>query len=119
MNNLAVAILDGNLTADPETKKLSGGKTVTHFTIALNHEYGKKEGNKQVSFIQIETWDKQAETCATYLKKGSRVTISGDIRQDRWKDGDGKNHSRVKILARNVRFDSTRKSEGEGAENAA
>ena len=103
MKNLAIAILDGNLVRDPESKKTKSNKTVTTFSVAMNHEW--PEGNESVSYIQIETWDKLAENCALYLRKGRRVTVRGDLRQDRWQDENGKNRERVKVLARDVRFD--------------
>lgn len=113
MENLSIAILDGNLTHDPEMKRLKNDKVVTSFVVAVNHERGSKEEEKKsVSYIPVETWDRMAENCATYLKKGSRVTIRGSIRQDRWNDTDGKNRSIIKILAQSVRFDSFKKEPG-------
>lgn len=106
MKNLAIAILDGNLVRDPETKQTKNEKTVTRFAVALNHEWGAKDGDKSVSFVDVECWDRLAETCAQYLKKGRYVTVTGQLRQDRWKDNDGKSHSRLKIVAQNVRFGS-------------
>lgn len=105
-NNLAIAILDGNLTRDPEMKKTKTNKTVTTFDLALNHEWGNNEGNKSVSYIQIETWEKLAEICSQYLKKGRYVIVEGRLRQDRWEDDNGKKQSRIKVLAQNVRFGS-------------
>src|SRR5262245_46218456 len=119
MNNLAVTVLDGNLVRDPETKKTKNDKTITTFSVAMNHEYGNKEGGKQVSYVPVEAWDRLAENCATYRKKGSRVTVSGNLRQDRWKDDEGKLQSRLKIVARDVRFDYTPKGESEEAAVAA
>ena len=115
MRNLAVVILDGNLVRDPETKQTKSNKTVTTFSIALNHEWGSKDGNKSVSYIQIETWERLAENCAAYLKKGRHVTVHGDLRQDRWEDENGNKRERLKILARDVRFDSFSKKEEEEA----
>jgi len=115
MNNLAQVTLDGNLTHDPESKQTKNNATVTTFNVAVNHEWGSKEGNKSVSYIPVETWDKLAVNCGEYLKKGSHVTVIGVLRQDRWKDGDGNPHSRIKVLANSVRFDSARK----GAEEEA
>lgn len=115
MNNLDVVVLDGNLTADPETKKTKTGKVVTTFTIAMNHEWGAKDGNKHVSFISIETWERLAENCAEFLKKGSKVTVNGSLRQDRWQDDDGKTQSKIKVLAQVVRFDGKKAGEKEAA----
>lgn len=117
MNNLAIVILDGNLVQDPESKTVAGGKTVTTFSVATNHEYRKREKDEKpfVSFFYIECWDRLAENCAQYLSKGNRVTVEGSLRQDRWTDDTGKNHSRVKIVARSVRFDSPPKQQQEAA----
>lgn len=106
MNNLAYVILDGNLTADPNRREIGQDKSVTSFSLAINHEYANKDGGKHVSYIDIETWDKLGDNCSKYLHKGSRVTITGQLRQDRWKDDHGNNRSKIKVTAQTVRFDS-------------
>ncbi len=105
--NLAQIVLDGNLTADPEIKKTPTNKTVVNFRVAANHEWGSKNGNKSVSYIPVECWENLAENCGEYLHKGSKVTVQGELREDRWTDStDGKKRSKLKVLARFVRFDS-------------
>jgi len=115
MNNLSIVVLDGNLVADPEIKSVKGDKSVANFSIAVNHEFASKEGNHHVSYFHIECWDKLAASCGQFLKKGSRITIRGELRQDRWKDESGKTQSRVKIVAQAVRFDSKQKKHEEEA----
>jgi single-strand DNA-binding protein len=108
MRNLAYAILDGNLTADPEIKTIGNGKKVSTFSLAVNHDYKEDEGgaaNNDVSYIDIEAWDKVAENCSEFLKKGRKVTILGNIKQDRWKSVDGASRQRWKVIASTVRFD--------------
>ncbi|MCB1170204.1 MAG: single-stranded DNA-binding protein [Leptospiraceae bacterium] len=112
MNNLAFAILDGNLVQDPELKELSNDRKVVNFSVAANHEFRTKDDNKEfVSYFNVEAWDKQAENIAKYLRKGSRVTVEGSLRQDRWQDDKGNTRSKIKVLARNVRFDWIKKEE--------
>jgi len=113
MNNLAHVTLDGNLTHDPESRKVKNNSTVTTFHVAVNHEWGSKEGNKSVSYIPVETWDKLADNCSLYLGKGSKVTVIGSLRQDRWKDDEGNAHSKIKVVAQSVRFDSKKKEDTE------
>jgi len=107
MKNISHIIVDGNLTADPELKNVSNGKNVTTFSIAVNHGFKNKEGEEEVSFLDIEAWDKMAENCAEYLAKGRKVTVMGTLRQDRWKNADGSSRSKVKVVANSIRFDST------------
>lgn len=105
MNNLSLIILDGNLVADPEKKDL-GKQLLTTFRVASNHEYGNTSEKKFVSYFQIECWNKLAQNCFEFLKKGNKVTIQGELRQDRWEDSSGSKKSNVKIIAKSVRFDS-------------
>lgn len=109
--NFAFALLEGNLTSDPELKKVGNGKVVSTFSIAVNH-FSKDDSSSDsdVSFIDVETWDKLAENCAEYLKKGRSVTIFGNLKQDRWKASDGTNRNRMKVIASNVRFNQMEKN---------
>ena len=110
MRNLSFAIVDGNLINDPEVVSTRTGKVVATFPIACNHD--ERFEKKNVSYFTIECWDRVAENCATYLKKGSKVTVQGSsLRQDRWKDAEGKSHNRIKIIASNIRFDATGRKE--------
>ena len=107
---MAYTILDGNLTSDPETKKINNGKSITTFSIAINHYVKTSEsdsnGSGDVSYIDVETWDKLADNCSEFLKKGKMVTVIGTLRQERWKSQDGTNRQKYKVIASSVRFDS-------------
>ncbi|MBM9501489.1 single-stranded DNA-binding protein [Leptospira sp. 201903070] len=106
MKNLSHIILDGNLTADPELKTLNSGKSVATFTLAVNHDYRSTPDHpSEVSYIDVEAWEKQAENCHEYLKKGKKATVIGELRQDRWKAQDGGNRSKMKVVVHTVRFD--------------
>ena len=102
---------------DPELKDLGNDRKVVKLRVAANHGFRSKEDNSKefVSYFDVEAWDRQADPIAEYLKKGSRVTVEGNLRQDRWKDDGGNPRSRVKIVARNVRFDWIQKKETERA----
>ncbi len=101
MSNLDnTVVIDGNLTKDPELKETPKGTPVCTFSVASNRYYKAGEETKQeVSFFDVEAWSALAERCGSSLKKGQGVKVAGQLRQDRWTDGEGKNHSRVKIVA--------------------
>ena len=98
-------ILVGNLTRDPEIRFTTSGVAVASFGLAVNNRY-KKDGNvvDEVSFFDIEAWQKTAELCGEYLKKGRSVLIQGRLKQDRWEDDHGAKRSKVKIVAVAVQF---------------
>ena len=72
-------ILIGNLTRDPELKVTASNLSVCRFGIAVNRRYSNSEGSKDVDFINIVTFRGTADICAKYLKKGSKVGVSGSL----------------------------------------
>lgn len=105
MNSLNSILLEGNLTRDPEIKETAKGTKVCSFAIASNRFYRYEEDTqKEVSFFDVEAWSKVATACAGNLKKGRGVRVVGRLKQDRWIDTNGKNHSRIKVVADHVEF---------------
>ncbi|MCS7205244.1 MAG: single-stranded DNA-binding protein [Leptospiraceae bacterium] len=106
MASLAYTFVRGVIVKEPELRIVGENQKVAILTLAVNHSR-KKES---VSFFSIEAWGKNAEICSKHLKKGARVTILGDLRQDRWTDDKGEIHSRTKIIARQIHLEfQTRK----------
>tara|TARA_R110000824_G_scaffold2991_5_gene13698 strand:+ start:6149 stop:6580 length:432 start_codon:yes stop_codon:yes gene_type:complete len=70
-------ICTGNLTKDPELRSLNDGKAVTTLRVAVN------SGRDQTIYVNVTVWDKPAENCCTYLKKGSPVTVRGELKEPR------------------------------------
>ena len=105
MNSLNSILVEGNLVRDPALSKTPRGTQVCTFSLATNRFYKvDNEAQKEVSFFDVEVWSKLAETCADVLRKGRGVRVVGRLKQDRWADGEGKNHSRIKIVGEHVEF---------------
>jgi single-strand DNA-binding protein len=107
LNQLNSLILEGNLVRKPEAKITSKGTPVCNFTVASNRYYrldGSEEAKEEVSFFDVETWAKQAEACEKHLDRGRGVRVVGRLKQDRWTDKEGKNLSRIKIVAEHIEF---------------
>ena len=62
--------LVGRLAEDPKLRYISSEVAVANFALAVERNYTSKNGEKQVDFIPIVVWRKQAEVCAEYLNKG-------------------------------------------------
>jgi single-strand DNA-binding protein len=95
-------ILVGRLTRDPELSYTKSNLAICKFSIANNR--GGKDNNEEVNFFNITVWDKMANTCAQYLKKGSQTIVQGRLKQDRWQDENKQNRSSVNVVATNVQF---------------
>lgn len=105
LSNLNSIILEGNLARDPMLKNTANGHTVCTFAVASNRYYKTNDQNeREVSFFDVETWSRLAQTCGEILKKGRGVRIVGRLKQDRWEDTNGKAMSKIKIVAEHVEF---------------
>lgn len=118
MNSLNSILLEGNLTRDPVLSETPKGTSVCTFSIGSNRYYKyENEGQNEVSFFDIEVWARLAEQCSEHLKKGRGVRVVGRLKQDRWTDGEGKYHSRVKIIGEHVEFRPVTNRQLESAES--
>ena len=98
-------VLVGRLAQDPELRYIAGtGMPVATFTLAVNREFTNKKGEREVDFIDIQAWNKQAETVANYLKKGNMVSVNGSIRVETYTDKEGNRRRSFKINANRVEF---------------
>ncbi|MGI1661398.1 single-stranded DNA-binding protein [Palleronia sp. KMU-117] len=102
--NLNRATIIGRLTRDPETKALPSGMPVTNFSVATSSTY-VKDGEKveETEFHNIVVFAKQADACATFLRKGTLVAIEGRLQTRSW-EKDGAKHYRTEIIADRVQF---------------
>jgi single-strand DNA-binding protein len=63
-----------------------------------------KDGNVPVDYFDVVMFGKQAESLKPYLVKGKQVAIDGHLQQERWQGKDGKNASKVSIVADTVQL---------------
>jgi single-strand DNA-binding protein len=59
---------------------------------------------KEVNFFDIETWGKLAENAASVGRKGRGVRVVGRLKQERWANTEGKQQSKVLIVAEHLEF---------------
>lgn len=101
MSSVNKVILIGNLGKDPETRNLPDGGAITNFSIATTDSWKDKSGEKQekTEWHRISTFQKLAEICGTYLKKGSQVYIEGRLQTRKWTDKDGAEKYSTEVIA--------------------
>ncbi|HKL87232.1 MAG TPA: single-stranded DNA-binding protein [Treponemataceae bacterium] len=105
MNSLNSILIEGNVVRDPILKETPRGSTVCSFSIASNRFYKQDDGFEQeTSFFEVESWSKLAESCSKNCGKGRGVRVVGRLKQDRWVGSDGKNFSKIKVIADHVEF---------------
>lgn len=104
MNTTAIS---GNLTHDPELKTTSSGKSILHFSVAVQRPYSSKE----TDFIEVVAWEKQAEFICQYFKKGNRIEVNGYLQTRTYEDKKGDKRKAVELIAQNVGFAGMNQSE--------
>jgi single-strand DNA-binding protein len=107
MAQLNKVFLMGNLTFDPELRRIANGTAVTDLRLAINRSFNGKDGERkeEVVFVDVTVWDRQAESCCQYLKKGRAVHVEGFLKMDSWDDKTtGEKRTKLKIQADRVQF---------------
>ncbi len=106
MNALNQIIVEGNVTRKPEKKELPRGTHVCMLPIAVNRRYKNHDGAEtdEVSYFDIETYGSLADACEKWCPKGRGVRVVGRLKQSRWTSDDGKQRSRVTIIAEHLEF---------------
>ena len=82
---LNLAIISGNLTADPEIRYSSGEKqtAISRYRLAVNR---RKEGT---DFISVKAFGKTAEFAEKYLRNGNPLLVIGKIQTGSYTNRDG------------------------------
>jgi single-strand DNA-binding protein len=88
MANFNKVILAGNLTRDPELRYTPKGTAIASFGLAINRKWKSETGEmkEEVTFVDIEAWDRQAEVISQYFKKGRPILVEGRLKFDQWED---------------------------------
>jgi single-strand DNA-binding protein len=97
-------ILIGNLGQDPELRYTGSGTAVCNISVATNESYTNRDGElvERTEWHRVVTWDKLAEICNEYLRKGSQVYFEGQLQTRSWEDRDGNTRYTTEIKAREM-----------------
>lgn len=83
------AIVAGNITRDAVQRRTQGGDPVTSFSVAVNDQR-----TKEAVFFDCSMWGVRGDKVAPYLKKGTKVTVSGDLGR---RDHEGKTYLTINV----------------------
>jgi single-strand DNA-binding protein len=91
MRSVNKVILLGNLTRDPELRYTENKKAVCAFGLATNRNWTTDTGEKreETEFHRIVAWDKLAEVCNQYLRKGRKIYAEGRLQTRPYTGQDG------------------------------
>ncbi len=104
MGSVNKVILVGNLTHDPEMKQSEGKKPVCIISLATNRYWRDQNGEKreETEYHRLIAWDKLAETCHQFLRKGRKVYAEGRLQSHTYTGQDGIEKTGVAIVLERV-----------------
>ncbi len=96
----------GRLGADPELRYTQSGSPVASLRIATDENYTDKDGNRveRTEWHRVVVFQRSAENCNQYLRKGSLVYVEGKLTTRKWQDQNGQDRYTTEIRADRVQF---------------
>ena len=99
-------ILVGNLGADPEARSLNNGGEVVNLRVATSEQWKDRDGNRQerTEWHQVVIFNENLGRVAkSYLKKGSKVYLEGQLQTRKWQGQDGNDRYSTEIVLQKFR----------------
>ena len=109
-------ILVGNLGADPETRFLPSGGSVTNVSLATSETWKDKQTGQQqerTEWHRVVFFNRLAEIAGEYLRKGSKVYVEGSIRTRKWQDQSGQDRYSTEIIGNEMQMLDSRSGGGD------
>ncbi|MEO8288003.1 MAG: single-stranded DNA-binding protein [Chloroflexota bacterium] len=104
----------GNLGKDPEMKYNQDGKPITTFSVAVSRSWKSPDGqqSEETEWFRVVAWERLAETCNEYLRKGSKVYIEGRLKTRKWTAQDGQEKQITEVIASDMQMLDSRQQSG-------
>ena len=109
-------VIMGRLTRDPELRRTGTGVAVASFTVAVDRDFGGREGGeKETDFIDCVAWRQTGEFVSKYFTKGRMIVVSGRLQIRSWTDKDGNKRRTAEVVADNCYFGDSKRDGESGA----
>ena len=98
-------ILVGNLGADPEARSLNNGGEVVNMRVATSETWTKDgQRNERTEWHNVVIFNENLGRVAkSYLRKGSKVYLEGQIQTRKWQDQSGNDRYTTEIVLNRFR----------------
>lgn len=106
----------GRLTKDPDVKYSQDGNIHARFTLAVDRRY-KKDSEQKADFISCVAFNKTAEFCEKYARKGVKFAVCGRIQTGNYTDKEGIKHYTTDVIVDEMEFAESKQQEEKPAEN--
>ena len=99
-------LLSGRLTRDPDHRYAADGTEVTSLPLAFHRHYRGRDGAvaEHTGYVTVMTYQRLAQVCAQYLKRGSAVLVEGRLQMREWTTPQGARRQRLEVRGESVHF---------------
>lgn len=115
------AILSGRLTRDPEVRYSQGEQAtaIARYTLAVDRRgRGTKEGEQTADFISCVAFGKAGEFAEKYLKKGTKMIVTGRIQTGSYTNKEGVKVYTTEVVVEEQEFAESKNSSQGNTGNA-
>jgi single-strand DNA-binding protein len=99
-------ILVGNLGDDPESRSLNNGGEVVNLRVATSESWKDRDGQRQerTEWHRVVIFNENlGKVAKSYLRKGSKVYLEGQIQTRKWTDNSGADRYSTEIVLQRFR----------------
>jgi single-strand DNA-binding protein len=99
-------ILVGNLGDDPESRSLNNGGEVVNLRVATSETWKDRDGQRQerTEWHRVVIFNENlGKVAKSYLRKGSKVYLEGQIQTRKWQDNTGQDRYSTEIVLQRFR----------------
>jgi single-strand DNA-binding protein len=105
----------GRLTKDPEISTSTSGTEIAKFSIAVDRKF-KRDGQPTADFFNCTCFKAQAQFVEKYLKKGTKILVSGPIQIDSYTTKTGEKKISVTVMVNEIEFAESKAKEEDKTE---
>ena len=102
-----IVILTGRMAQDPRVSQVqghNGPRTLANFSLAVRRNYKNQAGEYEADFIDCLVSGRQADNVANWTRKGSRVTVVGELKTRNYENNQGQRVYVTEVNVREVEF---------------
>ena len=109
-------ILMGRLTRDPEVRYSQGEQAtaIARYTVAVDRRFRRDGDSQTADFIGCVAFGRQAEFAEKYLRKGTKIALTGRIQTGSYTNKDGVRVYTTEVVVEEQEFAESKNSSSAG-----
>lgn len=116
--SLNKVMLIGNLGADPEVRRMNSGEPVVTLSVATSENWRDKnsgERRERTEWHRVVIFNENlCKVAESYLKKGSKVYLEGQLQTRKWQAQDGSDRWSTEVVLQRFRGEIQMLDKAEG-----